>query len=173
MDEPADLEQQHVVVMWGVFLQERLNLEGARNQPRLEILDRALHDANDAVPLVLGQVAARHRGHPVVQGRTGGFGITLAVDLILAVSRIEQVGEVALDDLSHLGARDGVFVGPFGLTQRRIVAQAIEERRQQLCVGAARRATVTHGLRHPGSTSTHPAVQYPPHRSSRSFGRRR
>ena len=68
------------------------------------------------------------------------LGIPLAVDLVLAVGGVEQVGEVALDDLAHLRTGHGEFAWPLRLTQWRIVAKAIEERGKQLRIGPAWRA---------------------------------
>ncbi|MNM73966.1 hypothetical protein D3C81_857140 [compost metagenome] len=147
VDQAGNLEQQHVEAMRRILLQQRRDAERARDQARLEILDGALDDADEVVPFALGQVASCKRGYAVVERRAGSLGIACAIDLVFAVGGVEQVGEIALDDLAHLRARDGVLLRRFCVVVWRVIAQAVEQCRQQLRVRAAGRAGAAQGRR--------------------------
>jgi hypothetical protein len=54
-----------------------------------------------------------------------------AVDQVFGAGGVEQVGQVALHDVAHLGGRDGVVRGRFARAARGLVAQAVEQRGQQ------------------------------------------
>ncbi|MNT34575.1 hypothetical protein D3C72_1705680 [compost metagenome] len=61
-----------------------------------------------------------------------------AVDQVFGVGGVEQQGQVALDDLAHPGRRGRVLGRQLGAAAGRLVAQAVEQRGQQLRVDARR-----------------------------------
>jgi hypothetical protein len=105
----------------GIDRGKRRDRQRLRNQARLKLADRAPDDLFDLGPPARGRECPRERRHAEIDRGRRGLRIPFAVDQIFDAGRIEQEGQIALDDVAHLRARDGVLAGRLGLPLRRIV----------------------------------------------------
>jgi len=96
-------------------------------QPGLEGQHGVTDSLLDVVPGLPADIAASHGGQAVIEDGLGHLGMPLGMHQVFPVSGVEQVAQVALNDVPQLGPGDGVVLRGFVGLVGGVIAKAIQQ----------------------------------------------